>query len=699
MNRNTLCKSLNHKVKTMSSQTQDIYLSTQEAVALLGVNKATVKRRIDAGKIRAERVKGNGGEQYRILLSSLPESAQQAWLMEQAMKKAAELGDPRERAERFNADLLARAREQAARGEDPDKLEWEPVPVNQEEAEALWRRFSQAAEGSQKEAERRNTIMVAYQAMEDRGLPKGVIDAKLREEFGDSPATLLRWRRRIKGQPRTVWAPLLLPNQKGRMVFAEFTEEAWEFIKADWGRVQQPTIASCYRRAEEEGRKRNWVLPSLDAVERRIRKLPRWEQVLLREGVQALARLYPAQQRDYSNLKLHEVWCADGRKADVFCRWPDGEIGRPIVLGWLDVRSRVCVGYAIGKTESADLIRLALKKAAEASRALPQAALIDNGRGFASKLMTGGQPTRYRFKVKEEEIPGILKLLGIEVIWATPGHGQAKPIESWWRTLAQADKRAEFAGAYCGNRPEAKPEDFDPKNAVPIETYREIIEAEINAYHGRAHRGDAMDGRNPKAVYTELLGHTPVRQPTAEQLRLCLLAAEAIKPNRQDGSFRILGNRYWAEKCADLRPDLDYVVRFNPEDASDPVAIYDGVRFICEAPLIEKSGFRNQQEAKDHNRNRRKFVKSRKEQVEAAKAMSRAEAGWLAGDEDIIDTETGEILDGTALPAPKVVYPVRPANDYTHDIEEEDPITPEELAEYRRRAHEELMRKVAARDE
>jgi hypothetical protein len=183
-----------------------------------------------------------------------------------------------------------------------------------------------------------------------------------------------------------------------------------------------------------------------------------------------------------------------------------------------------------------------------------------------------------------------------------------------------------------------------------------------------------MDGKSPRDVYTELLAYTPVRQPTAAQLRLCLLAAEAMKPNRENGSFTVLGNRYWAEKCADLRRDRTYVLRFNPEDALQPIAVYDGEKFICDAPLIEKTGFRDQQAAKDHMRANRQFVKSKKQQAAAQQEMFRAE-NWLSKDDDVIDTETetGEIRgQGAGLPSPKVVVPLRPDVDYTKPQQEEN---------------------------
>jgi len=689
------------KTQGRNSSETETWLTVIQAADLLEITERATRKNCAAGKYQARTIQANGGEQYRIPLSSLPPETQAKWFLQQAQREIDRLGDPRARAEQTNAERRALAQRQIAEGKDPGKLDLEPVPVNQEEKEALWDRYDRAPAGMKQEAQRRYKVMLAYFAMEIEGVPKGAIEKAIQAEYDVSQPTLWRYRKAIKGQQdRGVWVPLLLPDWKGRTAYAEFTEAAWECIKEDWGRLSGPSLAACYRRALQMAPAQGWTLPSLDAVESRINALPHWWRTARREGVKALAQNFPAQRRDYTGLKLHEIWCSDGHKADVFCRWPDGEVSRPIVIAWLELRSRWCLGFEIGKTESADLIRLAFKNAAEASKTIPEAALIDNGRGYASKLLTGGQPTRYRFKVKEEDIPGILTLMGIQVIWTTPGHGQAKPIESFWRTLAEAAKRSEFAGAYCGNRPDNKPDDADRANAVPIELYRRIVREEIDAYHRRTHRGDGMDGKTPEQVYAELLAYTPVRQPSQTQLRLCLLAAEALKPHREDGAFQVLGNRYWSEKCADLRRDRAYVVRFNPENAADPVCVYDGEKFLCEAPLITKSGFRDQQAAKDHNRARSQFVKSRKGQMKAAEAMSRAE-NWHPEAPETGEPKPEESQNAAANPpAPKVARPVWPSQNYAHQPnEEEDDISPEEQRKLEEMAHANLMRKVAARGE
>ncbi|VVP59739.1 hypothetical protein PS900_06105 [Pseudomonas fluorescens] len=639
------------------------WLSAGAAASLLGMSVQAVRKACAAGRYTLETVKANGGSQYRILLSSLPQSARIRYWEQQGEEQA--LIDQRVFAERYEADPELAARVDAvlsSRRQNKARLSTETIPVTD------WSGLESLSEKALAEAKRRHEIVCAFEALQKSGAPKMQCYQIMAEQHGESGTTVWRWFKQVKGLPRKEWLPALAPRWKGKAQCAEFSEDAWAFIKSEWGRQSQPSLAAVYRRCQQLAQQNGWDLPSVNTVERRINAEPAWWQVYVRQGKEALSQMYPAAQRDYSSLALHQMWVSDGRKADLFCRWPDGTISRPIVLGWLDVRTRMCLGYEVGRVENADLIRLAFRAAASNSKALPSEALLDNGRGYASKMLTGGQPTRYRFKVKEEDTPGILTLLGINVIWATPGHGQSKPIESWWRTVAQIDKRTEFQGAYCGNRPDAKPEEFDIKKAVPIEQYLSALKEDIAAYNLRPHRGDSMELSSPMSMYQQLAEHTVIRSPAAEQLRMCLLTAESVRLN-EDHSVTILGNRYWTERMADLPNRGPYAVRFNPENASDPVSVYSGARFLCEAPLIAKTGFRDQEAAKTHTRARNQFVKAKKQEAHAFKQMNDALRWKLDGDV-LVDTETGEVLNQDTLPTPKVVAPVRPTKNYAKNISE-----------------------------
>jgi hypothetical protein len=626
----------------------DTWLSTKEFASLAGVADRVARRilaRAATGSawrdaqlaVRKSKVPdgSDGSHRYAVLLTSLPTRLQAKYYRQQPG------GELREKIA-DHADAI----EQDRRGKRSI-----PKPWTKEEREARHAAFSQLPTVFQEEAKRRQKAVWFFESLSTLGSSLRERYELAAREAGVSVPTIRRWAA-CRSLDRGDWIVALAPKRREYYQTAEFSQEARDYIESEYFQLTGPALKSVYRRAVRKANQVGAAIPSYQTVKRWINSaFPHWYHVLKREGQEASERLYPAQQRDYSMLRIHQVWCGDGRKADVFCRFEDGTVSRPIVLAFIDVRTRVFLGYIIGRTESADLIRLSFKAAAERSGALPEEAYIDNGRGFASKMLTGGVPNRFRFKVKAEDPLGVFPLLGIKVIWAQPYAGRSKPIESAWRQLAEAEKR--FPGAWCGNRPDAKPEDFDPKNAVPVQKYRELIDATIAEYHERPHRGDAMNGRSPRQCYEELIQQTPVRHPTAEQLRLCLLAGEQVKLDPRDCSVRVLSNRYWSEKLANLSPRTPYTVRFNPEDATEPVAIYQGDRFLCEARLIDRTGFRDQQAAKDHLRAKREFQKARKDEARAIAEKRKAEQ-WLPSPGNLADTDPSApqvaVLPGPGVP-------------------------------------------------
>ncbi len=93
------------------------------------------------------------------------------------------------------------------------------------------------------------------------------------------------------------------------------------------------------------------------------------------------------------------------------------------------------------------------------------------------------------------------------------------------------------------------------------------------------------------------------------------------------------------------------VIRFDPQSLHDAVLCYtlDG-RFICAAQCIEKSGFGDTQAAREHVRNRTRFVKRTKEATTAQRRMTAL--------------EVAELMPETVAPEPpetRVVEIYRPA--------------------------------------
>ena len=292
---------------------------------------------------------------------------------------------------------------------------------------------------------------------------------------------------------------------------------------------------------------------------------------------------------------------------------------------------------------------------------------VDNGMEAAAKEITGGAPWRRRGKVKKDEIIGLLPFLNVNVSWATPAHGQTKPIERLFGTLAgMHETRPEFRGAYCGHKPEARPEEWDAAKAAPIELVRKLLSEEIEAYHRAPHRGHGMNGKSPMAVYTELMnapGYVP-KTIAPGQFRRCVLSAIKVTILK-DGSFSIHGARYYSEDTARLPRVRGYYACYNRHDLAQPTTLYLGSKIKAEAvPQIERTPGNDKESGKKIIKARRDFMKATKARAEALFDIQTADnpseiAKRLAGKHpELIDKETGEIL-----PVSKVVELTRTAAD------------------------------------
>src|SRR5690606_38912620 len=147
---------------------------------------------------------------------------------------------------------------------------------------------------------------------------------------------------------------------------------------------------------------------------------------------------------------------------------------------------------------------------------------------------------------------GLLTSLGIRIHWALPFRGQSKPIERGFRDLCDTiAKHPAMEGAYTGNSPTAKPENYGSR-AVPMERFVEIVAAGIAAHNARlGRRTETAHGRSFDETFAESYAAAPIGKALPEQLRMAPLAAEQVRGDRRTGEVKLCGNRYWrAERGA-----------------------------------------------------------------------------------------------------------------------------------------------------
>ena len=596
-------------------------VDARDIAAALGMHKRNIEKRAHRESWPFTERAARGGKRRLYAVAKLPQDVQAALLLKQAPPPAP-----------------ARDAENA-----------------QERIKSLWQRYEAAPDTFKRQAQRRLKALQAVEQLVASGQRLGdaraAIAAQLQREGerGGSAASLGRWAADVQGLHRADWLAALLPAYTGRTAQTDIPAEAWDLFKADYLRLEAPAASACFGRLQRIAKVKQWgELPCLRTFERRIAsEIPRGVLILMREGEEALARTFPAQERDRTIFHALEAVNADGHKFDVFVRTPMGDIVRPILVGVQDLYSGKIVGYRLAETESADLIRLAFRNVVE-SHGIPRKVWFDNGRGFASKLITGGVANRFRFKVKPEDPVGIVTSMVDEIHWAQPYHGQAKPIERAWRDLCETIARhPACAGAYTGNKPDAKPENYGSK-AIDWEVFVNVVREEIGAHNARTKRRTRVCGGTLSfdQAFAASYAQSTIKKATAEQLRQLLLAAEAVTANQYDGSVRLNGNRYWCSALAE-HAGRKVMLRFDPDALHAPVSVYAlNNAFIGDAECVAAVGFADTNAAREHTRARKDFIRSTKKQ---AKAQVRMDAARVAAQ---IPQAAPESLPPAAVVAP-----------------------------------------------
>ncbi|MEN5278726.1 transposase domain-containing protein [Brucella sp. TWI432] len=505
--------------------------------------------------------------------------------------------------------------------------------VEAEQKVKLWARFEALSSEHKARCERRlETLLYADDLRRGGRIKVNTALELARERFGGSVRSLYRWWKLVQNHDRSDWLAALAPSFAAASEQSPCHVQAWDFLTADYLRSERPSFSSCYRRMVKVAKKNGWSpVPSERALRRRLdTEVPAEVQTLARDGKEKAKMLYPAQRRLRTHLHAMQIVNMDGHKLDVFVRvpWSDAPI-RMFLLGIQDLYSGKIVAWRLSDSENKETVRLVIGDMVEAF-GIPDDIVLDNGRAFASHWISGGTANRYRFKVKVEDPQGLLTTLGVHIHWANPYSGQSKPIERAWRDLADNIAKHPFcAGAYTGNKPDAKPENYGSR-AIMLPDFHMHVASQIadhNAQAGR--RALNCAGRSFDETFAASMETSIVRQATAAQRSLWLLASEVIRTRKGNGEIHYQGNRYW-NSALTQHAGKKITIRFDPDDLHGKIKVYDlNNALICEADCIADTGFFDQEAARSHARARRDYIKGVKATADAQRKLSAQQLGEL----------------------------------------------------------------------
>jgi putative transposase len=195
----------------------------------------------------------------------------------------------------------------------------------------------------------------------------------------------------------------------------------------------------------------------------------------------------------------------------------EGKVWRAKVVAFMDMRTRLIVGWDLQLTANSTGVAIALQRCFDVY-GLPGAIYFDNGKEFKNYWLCGSDWKSKRGKVDKEGIErriGVVTEAGVKLIFAKPYHGQSKPIERLWRTVHETfDKFEEtYVGSNTAARPDEarvyqqkvskmKKEDFEKIPA--IEEIKRRFGRYVDWYNNKhEHAGRGMDGKTPMQVWRE----------------------------------------------------------------------------------------------------------------------------------------------------------------------------------------------------
>lgn len=512
-----------------------------------------------------------------------------------------------------------------------------PVRMGRDEA---WAWFESLPQAVKDKASSRLALIQQVEALEviqSGGRHVAIVDAA--RNHGQGVRTVWGWFGLIDGVAEHDRLPYLAPRHRATAQVPRPKKDCdpafFDMIKSDFLRPAAPPFSDCYRRAMRVALKQGLeTLPERTMRRRLDQAVSEVSQILARKGLDAVKRAYPSQVRDKTSLVAMQAVNADFHKFDIFVAWPapKGEasvIGRPQMVAFQDIYSGRILSWRIDVTPNSTAVMLCAGDMIE-TWGIPEHVTLDNGREFAAKAITGGTSTRYRFKVKDDDIPGLFTGLGSKIHWATPYSGQSKPIERAFRDMCSAiAKDPRFDGAYTGNRPDAKPEDYGSR-AVPLEAFLKVLAEGIEEHNTRqGRRSEVAWGRSFAEVFDESYSSAPIRKATEAQRRFWLMGAEGLRAAKLSGEITFQGNRFWEHWMQDIAGER-VIIRFDPAALWDGIHIYSAENaYLGFAPCLAKVGFYDMDEARIHARARTTWLKAEKAALAAHRRYTAADYGAL----------------------------------------------------------------------
>lgn len=604
------------------------YEQVQEKAILMKIRRGTLKA------VKLDNASGAGhGFTYGINLSDLSEKAQRNYhkrLKEQAAAKAPEPEEPK--VETTLEDLTEKQRLQVAK--------WEKILKD-------WRSYIGYEHG---EMQYRTKEFIRLYNIQNPDDP-----IKERTLYNKWEAY------------RTLGSVGLADKrcQSSKKGTTTIPDEAWAVFFQLWADENEPSITMCYRQTEAFLKRELpelLPLPNMESFKRKVKLIPEPVKMYYRKGEKAKDDLIlPYVQRDYGSIDSNEWWTSDYHTLDMMVQDDrTGEVFRPHVVVWLDIRSRKFLAWRVRRSSDSDGVVLAFKDAVKAY-GIPTNVYLDNGREYLTHAF-GGRGKRKTDRNADYAVP-ILDRMGITMHNAIPRNAKGKVVERTFREFTEQFAKSFLT--YCGNRPGNRPERHnevlkDESHIPLLSEVEELLKTFIEGLHNaQASNAVGLNGKTPNAVYVANLYKQ--RVATADQINLLLMRSERLQKVQRNGvKVKIGGKELWFynEELKIHYFGEQVYVRYDPDDLRE-VRVYDKQeRLLCTAQLLEAGGYNlgtDSESVKKVNSLRKKENRAIVEYMVKQKGIMEAPE---AKDALRMVAEDNLAADESEKPNPKVLQPI-----------------------------------------
>lgn len=597
-------------------QNDDIYIDVQTVVAITGKAKRTIQWQCDEGKVKAIITIGNGGKQYRIALSSLPDNAQVKWVIEN-QSAAAELPS-------YIKDKLApQAQWEITKLTAPREEVGMDILTNEAAKERLSEKIDLVQKALTVPAGWKKSAWVSKTA-EDAGITRQTLynDIKKYKEGGLKALVKVREK---KGP--TAWDTEALDYMEG--VYLKAIREGGDASKR-----------FAYKATVAEANKRDWKIGSESSAYEHLGKLNPLLEKYARGGSRALDNVFYI-MRQYHDLEAFECIVGDQHRFDFWVH--DRELNRVFRMEsymWLDLRTRLVYGVSIADRYNSYMIGLSMRMGMKHWGKF-KTAYTDNGKPETSKYTNSILNDLRAYGMQELDIAElyrtndgyavegnegeIIEVVSTSQAWhrhARPYNAKAKLIERFFRTIEQILVDLGVPGLVKelkGNSEEKALSDKRLKRLVeegklltPEEFTLKLFEA-VELYQNRRHSALKRSPMDELWHTVKQEGFTP-RMVIESELDFVLLARDMRSVNR---------GRVWIDKRLyegvsleqglwDIADSTKVEVRYDHMDEDIAIAIRpDGAAVPLR--LVTQSSMKNKEATSELMEWKRSMIKKVKE--------------------------------------------------------------------------------------